>query len=358
MRVTSYVIDCVRVPTAEAITGSHLVLRLRTDDGLEGFGYVSRLRDDALKTCASLVQRYVDEAIVGEDPRDTERLFSKLWRRGGGLPGYVERAASVIDVALWDLKAKAAGQPLWQALGGFRSRVDCYASWRLEPAENLGGPAARGGSLLAESASYLLERGFKAMKFHTLTMSQAGVVEHMRVLRETCGPDVPIMVDVNQRWDVKQAIAAGRALAPYDPYWIEDPVPVDDYAGMRQIRETLETRICAGEPYRSLSPFRYLLENRSVDIAMIDLDLGLTGFMKVAHMAEAFGMPVVPHLATEVLAHAVAAVPNGLTVEYYPWAEPLWCDPLHLDADGRLVLPEKPGLGLELDEAALARLAV
>ena len=153
MKVTSYVIDCVRVPTEEAITGSHLVLRLRTDDGLEGLGYVSRLRDDALTTCAALVQRYVDDAIVGEDPRDTERLFARLWRRGGGLPGYVERAASVIDVALWDLKAKAAGQPLWQALGGFRNRIDCYASWRLEPAENLGGPAARRGEALAESAS-------------------------------------------------------------------------------------------------------------------------------------------------------------------------------------------------------------
>ena len=188
------------------------------------------------------------------------------------------------------------------------------------------------------------------MKFHTLTMSQDEVVEHMRVLRETAGPDVPIMVDVNQRWNVKQAISAGRALAPYDPYWIEDPVPVDDYAGMRQIREALDTRICAGEPYRSLSPFRYLLENRSVDVAMIDLDVGLTGFMKVAHMAEAFGIPVVPHLATEVLAHAVAAVPNGLTVEYYPWAEPLWREPLQLDAEGRLVLPDKPGLGLELDD--------
>src|SRR5215216_1431717 len=148
MKVTSYVIDCVRVPTEEAITGSHLVLRLRTDNGLEGFGYVSRLRDDALKTCAALVQRYLDDAIVGEDPRDTERLFAKLWRRGGGLPGYVERAASVIDVALWDLKARAAGQPLWQALGGFRNRVDCYASWRLEPAEDLGGPAARRGQAL------------------------------------------------------------------------------------------------------------------------------------------------------------------------------------------------------------------
>jgi L-alanine-DL-glutamate epimerase-like enolase superfamily enzyme len=93
-------------------------------------------------------------------------------------------------------------------------------------------------------------------------------------------------------------------------------------------------------------------------VAMIDLDVGLTGFMKVAHMAEAFGIPVVLHLATEILAHAVAAVPNGLTVEYYPWAETLWREPLELDADGRLVLPDAPGLGLELDEAALARFAV
>jgi L-alanine-DL-glutamate epimerase-like enolase superfamily enzyme len=126
---------------------------------------------------------------------------------------------------------------------------------------------------------------------------------------------------------------------------------------LRQVTDSLDTRICAGEVFRQIPLFRDLLINRCVDIAMIDQDLGLSGFLKVAHMAEAHGVPVVCHLATEVLAHAVAAVPNGLTVEYYPWAIPLWQEPLKLE-DGMLVLTDKPGLGIDLDEAALEKYAI
>jgi L-alanine-DL-glutamate epimerase-like enolase superfamily enzyme len=349
MKVTGFKTTAVRVPFDEhAIVGAHILLQLQTDEGLQGIGYVSRVRGPAIRYVIDVIADSM-ERIVGQDPRNTEALFARLQARGGGMPGYVERAVSCIDVALWDLKAKAAQQPLWQLLGGYRDRVPCYASWRLEPRPNMEG--------LAESASYLLEQGFTSMKWHTMTLNHKGVVEQMRVIRETVGPDVPVMVDVNQRWNVKQAIATGRALQQYEPYWIEDPVPVDDYEGMRQVREALETRICAGEPYRALGPFREMLANRSVDVVMIDLDVGITGFMKVAHMAEAHGLPVVPHLATEVLAQCIAAVPNGLTVEYYPWAVPLWQEPLAIEG-GELVLPHEPGLGLELDEAAVKRFAI
>jgi L-alanine-DL-glutamate epimerase-like enolase superfamily enzyme len=195
------------------------------------------------------------------------------------------------------------------------------------------------------------------MKFHTRGMDGDGVVSHLGVLRETVGPDIAIMVDVNQSWNIKQTIAMEKALAKYNPYWIEDPIPLDDYEGLRQIRESTSTLICAGEVYRSIPQFRHLLVNRSVDIAMIDLDLGMTGFLKVAHMAESFSTPVVPHLATEIMAHGIGGVANGLTVEYYPWAVPLWRKPLELDKDGMLVLPDEPGFGLELDESAVAKYA-
>jgi L-alanine-DL-glutamate epimerase-like enolase superfamily enzyme len=179
----------------------------------------------------------------------------------------------------------------------------------------------------------------------------------MRQMREIVGPDIKLIVDANQQWTPKHAIAMGNALAEYAPYWIEDPVPAHDVAGLRQVKDALETRICAGEVYQNVPPFLRLLEGRAADVVMIDLDLGLTGFLKVAHLAEAHGLPVVNHLASEILAHGVAAVPNGFIVGFYPWAQPLFTTPARIE-DGSLVMPETPGLGLELDEGALHTFAL
>jgi L-alanine-DL-glutamate epimerase-like enolase superfamily enzyme len=147
-----------------------------------------------------------------------------------------------------------------------------------------------------------------------------------------------------------------RALEAYRPYWLEDATSNTDFDGLRQINQTLATATCAGETYYTTAAFRPLVENRCVDIVMVDQDLGLSGALKVAHLAELHGLKVVPHLATEILAHLIAAVPNGLTVEYYPWAMPLFQDVPRVE-DGDLVLSDRPGLGLELDDAALRHFA-
>ncbi len=149
----------------------------------------------------------------------------------------------------------------------------------------------------------------------------------------------------------------GSALAEFDPFWIEDPVPTHDIAGLRQVRDALQVPICAGEVLQSIPPFRRLFEERASDLAMIDLDLGLTGFLKVAHLAEAYGVPVINHLASEILAHGIAAVPNSLIVGFYPWAQPLFTTPARIE-DGYLCMPETPGLGLELNDDVLRNFAL
>jgi len=348
MKITGHEVTVVSVPYEGAITGSHVLLQLNTDGGIEGLGYVSRIRPPALKPLVSALEIYLGQ-IEGHDPLSIEALYGRVFNRGGGLPGFTERAWSLIDVALWDIAGKAANRPVYQLMGGYRDRVPCYASWRIEEQDH---------ESLAKSARAHVDAGFRAMKYHTGSMDGVGVVEHMRVLRDAAGPGIDIMVDCNQKWTVKQTIAMAKALAPYNPYWIEDPIALDDYEGLRQVRDNCETMICAGEVYRTIPQFRHLLVNRSVDIAMVDLDVGMSGFLKVAHMAEAFGVPVVTHLATEIMAQGVAGVANGLTVEYYPWAVPLWKEPLHLDKDGMLAMPQRPGFGLELDEAAVAKFAV
>jgi len=180
-------------------------------------------------------------------------------------------------------------------------------------------------------------------------------VERTRILRDTVGPDIDLIVDINESWTVDRVISVGRELEQYGLFWIEDPVRHDDYKGLRRCTEALQTPICAGEAFHETSQFRSLLDNRGADIVMIDLDVGgITPWLKTAHLVESYGLKVASHLATEVSSHLVAAVPNGLTVEYNPWAEPIFKGVPQMK-DGTLVLSERPGLGLELDRDALQR---
>src|SRR6266487_2516338 len=142
---------------------------------------------------------------------------------------------------------------------------------------------------------------------------------------------------------------------PYHLYWLEDPVAHDDYAGLARVADALTTPITAGEYHYGIVPFRHLIEARSIDFVMIDLVRvgGISQWMKVAGMAEAFNLPVVSHVMPEMLVHMVAACPNGLTVEYMPWMLALYEETPVIE-NGQLVLPTKPGLGLKFDEKAIA----
>jgi L-alanine-DL-glutamate epimerase-like enolase superfamily enzyme len=346
MKITGCQTHVVRVGHDESINGIHIVLRLQTDAGLEGISYITRLHD-AAPAALSIVRLYVDR-IVGMDPLAPEAIVDRFLMRGRPLPWFEARAASAVDVALWDIRGKAAGQPVYKLMGGYRDRVACYASWRIEPDKDL--------DKVARSAERHVANGFTAMKCHLGRESLPRAVEHMRVLREAVGPDVDIMVDVNQQWSVKQAIAYTRELAPFRPYWLEDATSNVDFDGLRQVSEALETPTCAGETYYTIASFRPLVEGRCVDIVMVDQDLGLSGCLKVANMAEIYGLKVVPHLATEILAHLIAGISNGLTVEYYPWAVPLFQEVPPVE-NGELVLSERPGLGLDLDADALRHYA-
>jgi L-alanine-DL-glutamate epimerase-like enolase superfamily enzyme len=178
-------------------------------------------------------------------------------------------------------------------------------------------------------------------------------------MREGIGPDIDLMCDINQLWSVNQAIEVGRRIEPYHLFWLEDPTAHDDYPGLARIADALTAPIAAGEYHYGIVPFRHLLEARSIDIVMIDLLRvgGITQWMKVAGMAEAFNLPVVSHLVPEIHVQLVSAIPNGLTVEYMPWSLRLFEETPNLEA-GQLVVPKKPGLGLAFDQAAIKRFQV
>lgn len=350
MKIDSCVVQPVRVTYDETVSGTHVVVRLRTDEGIEGVSFVSRLGGTNVKPLCLLLESMAQQ-VLGQDALAPEALYARLYRAGfGGLPSGLEvRAASALEAAAWDIRGKALGQPVWRLLGGFRARVPVSANWSVQSGPDY--------DTLARRAHDLIARGYRTLKFQLGFLDRGTAIAHMRTMREIVGPDIALIVDANQQWTVKHAIAMCNVLAEYDPYWIEDPVAAHDITGLRQVKDAVPVRICAGEVFQNLPQFQRLIDERAADLVMIDLDLGLSGFVKVAHMAEAHGLPVVNHLASEILAHGIAAVPNGLIVGFYPWAQPLWTTPAHVE-DGHLCLPETPGLGLDLDEDALRRFAL
>jgi mandelate racemase len=350
MRIEGCKTIAVAVNFENAMPGTHVVLRLRTDDGAEGISYVSRITPHTAAAMCLLIEGLVDR-LKGEDPTRTEAIYAKLFTGALGAPisGMELRAASAIDVACWDLKGKALGQPVSRLMGDHRRTVPISANWGLMPGRPMDAVAAHLEDLIA--------RGFRAVKCPVGFARLDAAIAHVRFVRACVGADVKIIVDGNFQWTLKQALHFARETEDLDLYWIEDPVAHHDYAGMAQITAAARQNICAGEVYQQPHEFRWLLEQRCSDFVMIDQDLGLTGFLKIAHMAGIHGRPVVNHLAPEVLAHAIAALPNGLIVGLVPWGQPLFAERLRVE-DGELVMPDAPGLGLVLDEDVLRSCAL
>ena len=360
MKISHVQMQIIRLPADEPLAGGpaapgatrdFVILRLGTDAGIEGIGLTwfggaltgpLRSAVDALGALA-----------VGEDPMRIEALMGKLHAAAAssGPGGILSLALAAIDIALWDIKGKAFGLPLAHLLGGHRERVPTYAS----------GALMRGFTLeqVLKSGPRLVEKGFRQMKTQLALPGNPPVkteVERIRRLREAIGYDIDLMCDINQLWDVRQAVSIGKQVEEYRLFWLEDVTAHDDYAGLAQVAAALDTPVAGGEYVYGSVPFRHMLEARSVDIVMIDVLRagGITTWMKVAGMAQAFNLPVVSHLLPEVHVHLIAAIPNGLTVEYMPWSLPLFRETPLLEK-GQLVVPAKPGLGLELDEGALKR---
>ena len=339
-------------PTTE--TREFVTLELGTDQGLVGIGLT--FFGGALTPALRSAVQTLGELIVGDDPTQVEAIVAKCRRAAShaGPGGIFSLALAPVDMACWDLKAKAVGQSVCALLGGLRERVPTYASGALMRPHPI--------DYLAKAGPRLKDMGFRQMKMQCGSEPTLGIsVERVRVMREAIGPDVDLMCDINQLWSVHHAIDVGRRLEDegLHLYWLEDPTAHDDYPGLGRIADALSTPIAAGEYVYGIVPFRHLLEHRSIDIVMIDMLRagGITQWMKIAGMAEAFNLPVVSHLIPEIHVHLIAAIPNGLTVEYMPWSLQLFEETPKIE-NGQIVVPPKPGLGLAFDQAAIKKFQV
>lgn len=323
--------------------------RVRDADGAEGVGYTFTVGRNGAAIAATL-RGEIAELLAGEQADDIARHWHRIWwaLHYGGRGGAAVLALSAADIALWDLKARRAGLPLWNLLGGFDPAVPCYAG---------GIDLQLGVDALLAQTERNLARGFRAIKMKVGRDRLSEDVERVRAMRGHLGADFPLMVDANMKWGVDEAIRAARALRAFDPLWLEEPIVPDDPAGHARVLREGGLPIAAGENLRSVWEFRQLIEAGGVSYPEPDVTNcgGVTAFMKIAHLAEAFNLPVTSHGAHELTVHLLAACPNRSWLEAHGFGLDRYvAQPLEI-VEGRAIAPSRPGHGIAFDWAALER---
>jgi L-alanine-DL-glutamate epimerase-like enolase superfamily enzyme len=348
-----------RIPLPTVLTDSthgHIqafelnVVRVRDAEDAEGVGYTFTVGRNGAAVDATL-RREFTEIMAGEEADDIERLWHKAWwaLHYGGRGGPTVLALSAFDMALWDLKARRAGLPLWNLLGGYDPRVPCYAG-----GIDLELPL----DALLRQTDDNLARGFRAIKMKVGRARLADDVERVRAMRAHLGDGFPLMVDANMKWGVDEAIRAARALQPFDPVWLEEPTIPDDPAGHARIVREGGLPIAAGENLRSLWEFKTYIGAGAVTYPEPDVTNcgGITAFMKIARLAEAFNLPVTSHGAHDVTVHLLAACPNRSYLEAHGFGlERYIAEPLRIE-EGVALAPDRPGHGVDFDWKGLAKL--
>ncbi|MGJ7511174.1 mandelate racemase/muconate lactonizing enzyme family protein [Variovorax sp. GT1P44] len=322
-------------------------VRLRDVHGVEGSGYTFTCGRNGAAIDAVL-RRDFGELLDGQDADRIEFLWNKLWWAShyGGRGGPTVLALSAVDMALWDLKARKLGLPLWNLLGGHDRRVRCYAG-----GIDLQLPLDQ----LLQQTDRNLDKGFRAIKMKVGRERLSEDVERLAAMRRHLGEGFPLMADANMKWTADAAIRAASAFQPFDLTWLEEPVIPDDVAGQARVVRNAGIPIASGENLRTLWEFKQLIAAGGVTFPEPDVTNcgGITAFMKIAHLAEAFNLPVTSHGAHDVTVHLLAAVPNGSFLEAHGFGlDDYIADPLRID-DGFAIAPDRPGHGIAFDWARL-----
>ena len=349
--ITNAMVDSLfsRLPT--------YVIRMMTDEGIDGLLVTDYLNALSVR----IITDFLKPLVVGEDPMEYERLWEKMFGHEAGwrhpvTKGEVVKAMSAVDCVVWDIIGKRLNVPVYQLLGGAKTRVPCYASGGHYKSLTSLDEELR---LLEEEMTHYTEMGFRAVKMR-IGRDLRTDRKRAELARRTLGPDVDLLFDLNTsqtyRGGAKKAIQFLRAFEEFDPYWFEDPLIMDDIAGMRRIADAIDTPIASGEMEQTVWGFRDMIAERAVDILICDptgMCGGITQWRKIAAMAEAVRIPVASHIGDKASVHCVTGVPNGLIVEVFlPLEEERWAydrDPIKIAEDGMISAPQTSGLGIELD---------
>lgn len=345
----------VPVSDAKVLTGRQrpmtevifLFTEIRTADGAEGLGFSYSKRAGGPGQFAHAGE--IAGELLGEDANDIQRLWTKLAWAGAsvGRSGLATQAIASMDIALWDLKAKRANLPLAKLLGAHRDSVRCY--------NTSGGFLHTPLEQVLDNADATVANGIGGIKIKVGHPDAKVDLARVAAVHERLGGAVPLMVDANQQWDRTTARRMGRIFEEYNLAWIEEPLDAYDAEGHAALAASLDTPIATGEMLASVAEHWELIRHKATDIIQPDAPRigGITQFLKLAALADHNGLDLAPHFAMEIHLHLAAAYPREPWVEHFDWLEPLFNERLETSA-GRMLVPDRPGLGITLTGQARA----
>ena len=335
--------------TRKVETVGMCVVRLTTDDGQEGIGVTyHEVGGEAIK---ELIERYYAPKVIGRTPFETEELWEELFHyaRGVGRKGLSFCALSAVDIALWDLKGKILGQPLFRLFGSTKREVPIYAS---------GGWTSHDDDALVAEAQEMVRRGYKRIKLKVGVEGGKNIARDIvrcRKVREAIGPDTGFMVDANNAFHAADAIRLANAIREYDIELFEEPVFADDIPGLRRFRQATDIPLGTGEHEYTRYGARDLILGEAVDYLQMDVTRagGITEMRKVQALSQAWNLAFAPHAMEHIHMHLVSAASNGVFLErlflFEDITRMVYKNPPEPE-NGILTIPEKPGLGLDLNK--------
>jgi L-talarate/galactarate dehydratase len=324
-----------------------LFAEITTEQGHSGIGFSYSKRAGGPAQYAHAKE--VAEGIIGEDPNDIGKIYTKLLWAGAsvGRSGVATQALAAIDIALYDLKAKRAGLPLAKLFGSYRDSVQTY--------NTSGGFLNATLDEVKARATQSINEGIGGIKIKVGLPDSKEDLRRVAGIREHIGWDVPLMVDANQQWDRATALRMGRQLEEFNLVWIEEPLDAYDFQGHAHLASVLDTPIATGEMLASVAEHKGLINANGCDIIQPDAPRvgGITQFLRLAALADERGLGLAPHFAMEIHLHLAAAYPREPWVEHFDWLDPLFNERLETK-NGRMMVPDRPGLGVSLSDQARA----
>jgi L-talarate/galactarate dehydratase len=320
-------------------------VNLATDEDLGAMGFTFTDDGGGGRAIKALLDDLLLPAIAGIEVEPPRAIWPRLWELTHQLGrGVSTMAIAAIDIALWDLQARAGGRSLARELGQVRDRIPAYGSGKASPLHPI--------PELVRLTMTFIDEGVNAVKLR-VGMDAAEDVHRVAAVREAVGPDVRIMCDANERLDLATATWLGHRLADLDVFWFEEPIARDDVAGYRRLRQTLPMPMACGEHLFAANDFVPFVDGAAVDIVQPDACMvgGITEMLRVGELAAAHGLAFAPHHVTELHVHLAAALPSAIYVEYFPMLGGLLAHDLGV-ADGEVLVPDRPGHGIEFIDSA------